>query len=116
MQKKLIPIIIASLMIGGCYSAKPDDFMPVQLPSRVVETAKNQVRYAMKDPGSAQFREIRGYSFSGPGNGYVVCGMVNGKNSYGGYSGFKPFRTSVNNSQSTGQTYINEYLATVMPC
>ena len=37
-------------------------------------------RQHLKDPESAKFQNIKGY-----------CGEVNAKNSYGGYTGFKPF-------------------------
>lgn len=40
-------------------------------------------REQLKDPESAKFQNIKGY-----------CGEVNAKNSYGGYTGFKPFYLS----------------------
>lgn len=44
------------------------------------------VRNSLKDPVSAQFRNLRG----GKSNG-SVCGEINAKNSFGGYVGFQPF-------------------------
>ncbi|HEY8604728.1 hypothetical protein [Tsuneonella suprasediminis] len=38
----------------------------------------------LKDPSSAQFRHLTRV-------GNLVCGEINGKNSYGGYVGFEPF-------------------------
>ena len=38
------------------------------------------VKKVLKDPNSAQFQNIKG-----------ICGEVNAKNSYGGYTGFKRF-------------------------
>ncbi len=107
---------MAMLVLSACYSATADNFMAVSLPSHISETARQQVRYAMTDPDSAQFRNIRGYSFSGPGGGYVVCGEVNGRNQMGGYAGFQPFRTNVGNSQSSGTVYINDLPAVSLPC
>lgn len=57
------------------------------------------VRAQLRDPASAQFREVRVRSVpadaSGAGNltpgGKVVCGEVNVKNAHGGYVGFKRF-------------------------
>jgi hypothetical protein len=116
MRFGIFTLVSACAFLAACNSATREDFASVQLPARITQMAKDQVKFAMKDPASAQFRGIRGYSFSGPGGGYVVCGMVNGKNSLGGHTGFQPFRTSVGNSQSSGQVYINNIYATAMPC
>ena len=107
---------LTTLMLSACaeYSATSDDFSPVVLTPEISETARDQVKYEMKDPGSAQFRNMRVYSFSGPGGGYVVCGEVNGKNSMGGYAGFQPFRTSVGGK--TSNVYINDLPAVATPC
>ena len=54
---------------------------------QLIEKAKNAVKHELKDPDSAQFRNVhikRG--FEG-----VVQGEVNAKNSYGGYIGFDKF-------------------------
>lgn len=49
---------------------------------------KGYVADTLKDPASAQFRNLkRGKE--------VLCGEVNGKNSYGGYVGFKRFITKI---------------------
>lgn len=47
---------------------------------------KAQVVNQLKDPDSAQFRNLRVVS-----GGAALCGEVNAKNSYGGYTGFKSF-------------------------
>jgi hypothetical protein len=47
------------------------------------------VRAAMKDPGAAQFRGVALYA-DGEG-AHVVCGEVNGRNSFGGFNGFEEF-------------------------
>lgn len=43
-----------------------------------------------KDPGSVQFRFTKAVEMS-PNGLAIVCGEANGRNSYGGYSGFQPF-------------------------
>lgn len=53
------------------------------------ERAKKAVSNLLKDPGSAQFRNIRETS---PG---FLCGEVNAKNEMGGYVGFKRFEWSL---------------------
>lgn len=46
-----------------------------------------QVADRLKDPDSAKLTDVRVSS----GEFRYVCGMVNAKNSYGGYTGKKPF-------------------------
>lgn len=53
------------------------------------EKAKEMVRRELKDPNSAEFRDI--YQVSLPKGGTKVCGWVNSKNSFGGYVGFRRF-------------------------
>lgn len=51
-----------------------------------MESMKRQVSGLLKDPGSAQFTNVRLAR-----GGTVLCGQVNSKNSYGGYGGAKEF-------------------------
>jgi hypothetical protein len=60
-------------------------------PEQVLEAAKKSLADTLKDPGSAQFRNVRFVEYL---EGVVVCGDVNGKNSYGGYVGFRDFVAS----------------------
>ena len=62
---------------------------------QAIESAKKSVASSLKDPTSAQFRNVRLVPYV---NGKVVCGEVNGKNSYGGYSGFTAFVSGINQS------------------
>lgn len=52
--------------------------------------AEETVRRTMKDPSSAQFKGSR------KGKNNTICGQVNGKNSFGAYSGFERFIVSSN--------------------
>lgn len=53
-----------------------------------IAEAKERVAREMRDPESAQFRDIKVL----PGKeGPIICGQVNAKNAYGGYVGFNPF-------------------------
>lgn len=49
-----------------------------------------QVKDLLKDPDSAKFKWMRLYGLSGV---ETYCGMVNAKNSYGGYTGYSIFST-----------------------
>ncbi len=59
-----------------------------QVDTPVIKAAKDAISKDMKDPNSTQFRDIKQYKY---GTFDVVCGEVNAKNSYGAYTGFKPF-------------------------
>ncbi|UXC18532.1 putative periplasmic lipoprotein [Comamonas squillarum] len=67
-------------------------------------SAQEAIARNLKDPAAAQFRNVRVMQFT---NGRVVCGEVNGKNSYGAYVGFKRFAASNNSGtiESTGNRY-----------
>ena len=52
---------------------------------RDVTAAKDAVRATLKDPASAQWKDV--YAISDG----VACGQVNAKNAYGGYVGFRSF-------------------------
>ncbi|MEB0092879.1 hypothetical protein QN391_07325 [Pseudomonas sp. CCI1.2] len=85
-------ITIWTAASGVCFAA---DKFPV--PEARAEQAKNAVKATLKDPESAQFRNLYTKSFTGnpprPNLAALVsvCGEVNAKNSYGGYTGFTRF-------------------------
>lgn len=64
--------VIACLALAGC------DVL-------AMPKAKELVANQLRDPSSAQFRDLRRTRQG------VVCGEVNGKNGYGGYAGFQRF-------------------------
>jgi hypothetical protein len=97
----LIGVTVAGLIGCGSVYAPQDNIrqdslqgLPLigissqQTDESLTETGLSHVRNQLKDPGSAQFRNVRVVPYK---NGRVVCGEVNGKNSYGGYVGFTPF-------------------------
>ena len=58
--------------------------------SGFVRDAKVRVAAKLRDPESAQFREVREIKKSETREA-AICGEVNAKNGYGGYVGFKKF-------------------------
>ncbi len=64
---------------------------------KYAEYAQIKVKEILKDPESAQFKDVNGYARS-----RVACGEVNSKNSYGGYVGFRKF------SFYEGRAYIDK--------
>lgn len=58
-----------------------------------VAAMQASVRRLLKDPDSAQFSDLKARKMVMPGGkiAYQVCGFVNAKNSFGGYSGRSQF-------------------------
>lgn len=78
----LAPLLCLAGAMGGC--------------EKFTETGESRyqkkVRYVLKDPQSAQFRE--GFETKEDSEGHArlsYCGEVNSKNSYGAFTGFKRF-------------------------
>ena len=62
-------------------------------PTRIRTAARQAVVSKLRDPSSAQFRNVRRIEHS---NGSTMfCGEVNGRNAYGGMSGFQRFEAGV---------------------
>jgi len=66
---------------------------PVALTAQQISVIQRGIKDSLKDPGSAQFGEMKaGKDSAGE---ITVCGYVNAKNSFGGYTGRKPFVGSI---------------------
>lgn len=68
---RVVLVVAACLALAGCKD-------------KLVETVKEQAASQLRDPSSAQFRNVRR-------NQVFVCGEINGKNGFGAYSGFTRF-------------------------
>jgi hypothetical protein len=68
--------LTAALGLSGCSGGAED-------------AAKKLVADQLRDPASAQFREVK--VVKQQDGSEAVCGEVNGKNAYGGYVGFRGF-------------------------
>lgn len=79
--------------IVDSFSKEVTEYLEKKSKSSAIASAKKAVARSLKDPGSAQFRNVRVVPY---GEGSVICGEVNGKNSYGGYVGFKSFVSGIN--------------------
>ena len=60
-------------------------------PPVLMSKAQKSVASKMKDPASAQFRNVVAKGPNSDPKKWSICGEVNGKNAYGGYSGFTRF-------------------------
>ena len=78
---------------------------PRAMTAQDTSTMEKAVKEVLKDPWSAQFRNVQKASvWSECRYGTAYDGQVNAKNSYGGYGGFKMFIVNKN-----GGVYISSY-------
>lgn len=94
-MKKFVALIvvIAALSLSACVTTEPvqrNSLRPSTASVAEIKQAKEEASAQMKDPSSVQFRNVAGYKRGNPGF-TVLCGEMNGKNSFGGYTGFKHF-------------------------
>lgn len=90
MMNKII-LILALTALSRYSHAQQEDVNQV-----AIETAQAFFKKTLKDPDSAQFRNIVVRKSSDGKGIFGVCGEINAKNSYGGYVGFRPFYFSGN--------------------
>jgi len=82
--KKILLALAVTLVLAGC---KPGE-------EKAISLAKSEVSANLKDPASAQFRNVKVSKMTDAEDGRVVavvCGEINGKNGFGAYAGFHPF-------------------------
>jgi hypothetical protein len=84
-----------SMLTVGDYSQVVKTFLMTGTQEKAIEQAQIALANSMKDPSSTQFRNVRLVKYL---EGNVICGEVNGKNSYGGYVGFTPFVASTSSA------------------
>ncbi|MGJ0639442.1 hypothetical protein [Xenorhabdus bovienii] len=75
---RILIVVICALSLAACKPTEKD----------FINIGESLVRDNLKDPDSAKFDSF--YHSSGESDGYV-CGLINSKNSYGGYIGKKPY-------------------------
>ncbi len=81
-MKYNIIVVLTFAFLSACATA-PEPAPAGPLASRAdVPAARAALKRSLKDPESARFRDEAFY----PG---AVCGLINSKNSYGGYTGDK---------------------------
>lgn len=86
---KLGAAIVAPLVLSACGIDKEQ--------AELEEAVKAEILAQLKDPNSAEFRNV-------VVAGNIVCGEVNAKNGFGGYVGFKSFWGSRNEG---GETWVS---------
>jgi hypothetical protein len=74
--------------------------------------AEDAVRLLLKDPDSAQFRDVRAC----PGDADSFTGEVNSKNSFGGYVGFVQFYVIKGQAYLSGQEDSDGLMQAISAC
>lgn len=88
-MKIILLALVIPLVLAGC---KPGE-------EKAISLAKSEVAANLKDPASAQFRNVKVSKMTDAVDGHVVavvCGEINGKNGFGAYAGFHPFFVELN--------------------
>jgi len=68
--------------------------------SELEKKTRGMVTSTLKDPESAKFKDAKAITVLYPGGRQTfLCGMVNAKNSFGGYTGFQPYIFHIGNDQ-----------------
>ena len=108
MQKLTIVSLVASLTACGAplqqrlsdhtqkiyqdyinYAKFTEAFLKFRSEDLGLELSKEKIKKQLKDPDSANFRNVRYVSFKSEGR--LICGEYNAKNSYGAYVGYRLF-------------------------
>ncbi|MGX1096511.1 hypothetical protein [Amorphus sp. MBR-141] len=95
-MRRFVWLMSAGAVLFGCV---PQGSIPTERVALLDLTPSQRasveagVRDALKDPESARFGEM--YAGRSPSDLVTVCGYVNAKNSFGGYTGEKPFGGSL---------------------
>ena len=106
----LLPLIAACASGPTPEQLATADYGSEMLPAECTAVAEKVVSDSLKDPSSAQFRSspcFKGYWRSIPvlgmdiAYGWIQQGEINGKNAYGGYVGFRPYKALIKNGKVT---------------
>ena len=89
-------LLSVSALVAGCATTGVPDgtrFERHTVTAAQLVALQTSVKRILKDPDSAQFSDLKARKMVMPGNriAYQVCGFVNAKNSFGGYSGRSQF-------------------------
>lgn len=92
MRTAAIGFCVAGLLASSAL-AEPQELNQVEAEQLI----RGRLESYMKDPGSAQLKIDRGPLYGtvktddATFTGWLVCGQLNGRNSYGGYVGYEPY-------------------------
>ena len=112
---RLAVALLLSSLLAGCLTPPQDvTARQRQLSQQEVDAVAMAVLQMLKDPNSAMFGRHVAFDTVDP-NGTrmtVVCGLVNARNSFGGYVGMTPFLVHGFEGSYVGRS-IGDYAGTV---
>lgn len=98
-MKKILAVMLSSLLLTGCIAKLTEEQIANadygSYPTNYEKIVKSYYEEVAKDPDSLKYRSIskpKKFYFRELATdyfGYVTCAVVNGKNSYGAYVGYK---------------------------
>lgn len=94
MKIRIAAAAAAMMMLAGCVNPPPTPITsvtPYTLSQEDIDAVKKGVQDSLKDPLSALFGERMVAARANDFQFIAVCGTVNARNSFGGYTGDKPF-------------------------
>jgi hypothetical protein len=92
---RIAVLLGATLTLPACMSeVDATDIKTIPLTDRQTSSIQSVVKNKMRDPQSAQFRNLQHLEIVTTKGQTLrhVCGEVNAKNGFGGYVGFTPFK------------------------
>jgi hypothetical protein len=101
-MKKIALAFAAAAIVAACTSAQ--GFVPNKITATDNAIFQSAMKRALKDPSSAEVDDLRVYQ--APNGNRMICGKVNGRNSFGGYAGFQTLMVM----QVTGADYSKPYI------
>ena len=87
---RVVAMTSVALLVTGCGAGQlaeiqPKPLEPLTLSAEQVTTVQTTIRFSLQDPRAAQFGTIKGGKDQD--GKVVVCGLVNAKNNFGGFTG-----------------------------
>ncbi len=98
MVSRRILLALAALAVVGCAPSQPDPQITASLRRNLTDDEKKLISHAvaatLMDPDGGKFLWAPLILYSESGSG-IYCGLVNGKNSYGAYIGYRKYAVKV---------------------
>ena len=112
MRLALLIIVGSALVLAAvATSAGPSSNSFVKAdPGARLDSARVAVTARLKDPASVRFGEVRiSAPASSLGGGTAVCGFVNARNGFGGYTGMAPFVYVAGSAELEGDPWFAQH-------
>jgi len=99
-----VPMLLSLALLSSCSETTEQKYIKLQQQIQK-DNAKliDLVKVRLKDPESAQFKNL---TASSGDNGKSLCGLVNSKNSLGGYVGYSEFVATENPMQDSASNVV----------